>query len=233
MNTKMILAAAIVAVSGTAASAQVVTEINTLMNTLTTNVGGTFADIALNFNAINGSVDISENGQNAGDNSTDNSITDLYVISEVDADLDLSGLPGGSVDLGLDIGSLSDNDSILNVVTATTEATTMNFDDIATTAVGAVNSGTMSLTEGAASIISGSATNASSTAASADFASLVGSGVAGLQGAANFADITASITVSGNGGSMDFETLSTVAAGAIDSSSITAIFVGTDTVGAP
>lgn len=233
MNTKMILAAAIVAVSGTAASAQVLQDLNLMVNTLTTNVGGTVIDISTNLNTINGNIDLDLTGQNGLETDDSTTANDIINATDVGLDLDISATGLGSLDLGVDVGGYLNDDTLTTAATSMASATSMTFGDLATQAVGAINSSTNSLTETASTIMSSSDTNASSTAASAMFDSAAGSGLFSLSGAGNFADINGQIEITAGGGDFEFGDLSTTAAGSINTGQITAAFIGTAPIAAP
>ncbi len=247
MKTKLTLAAAILAVTGTTASAQVVDEILDTIELL--EIGGIVANLATNLNEVDGSIDISVGGANGG--STTTTLTQNAVAGAAAAaanaaasgtgassDVDLFGglLAGdcdagaGSTDCSLSLTDVSVDFSSIDDAVASTEATIATFGNIASTAIGAVNDTTATITETAAMVTTSSASNSSSTAATADFMSSVGSGLIVLSGATNANDIFGDVTINVGAGSTNFGEVGTTAAGAINTGNIIATFVGTDAV---
>ena len=106
------------------------------------------------------------------------------------------------------------------------DQTSFDIGDVTTAALGAVNSGDIDLTETAGTVDTASLASTSTTSASADYASAIGSGNSALSLALNLADIDGAVTATINGGSGSLGNVSTTAAGAINSGSIIANVVG-------
>ncbi len=246
MNTKLTLAAAILAVTGTAASAQVVTEITDTIEALA--IGGIVTNLATNLSGVDGTINIAVGGSNGGTLNTTDTINEIYAAAGVTIDADATGdaasssanLAGGlligdcaagagSTDCGLSLTGVSVDFSETLSELETTLATTATFGDIASTAIGAVNDTTADVTEMAATVSTSSASNSSSTAANASFDSSFGSGLLILSGATNAADIAGAVDIAVDAGNTNFGAVGTTAAGAINTGNIIAQFVGTDT----
>jgi hypothetical protein len=260
---------AAMAFAPTISSAQVVDDIENLVYEINQDVANRTNLAAINLNAIDGSVDISVDGENGGTGSTitDASITTNNVVttatdestldiqigagswasvgdntnsSTLDAIVNGNSVGTGSGDYSYDF-SQSQTD-IDNSVSNTTEVaintsdaatsdlqTTFNIGDVTTAALGAVNSGDIDMTETAGSIDTASLASTSTTSASADYASAIGSGNAATSLAINYAGIDGTVGVDINGGSGSLGNVSTTAAGAINSGSIIANIVGVNT----
>ena len=104
--------------------------------------------------------------------------------------------------------------------------TTFDIGDVTTAALGAVNSGDIDMTEAAGTVDTASLASTSTTSASADYASGIGSGNSALSFAVNLAGINGTVGVEVAGGSGSLGNVSTTAAGAINSGSIIANVVG-------
>lgn len=210
MSRKIALATAVVALTAPMASAQTVVDDLTELAAL---YGGAFTNIAVNTAEIQGGIDISAGGQNGG--TDDESFTAGF------DGLGVSVVGGGSLNVaGFEWDEVDE---------ATTFATTTSFGALSTLAAGAVNETITVLTENPAVIGSGSDTAAVGlTNASAEFDQSFGSGTFVLSGAYNDADIFGDVTVEVAAGNSDFGSISTTAAGAINTGNITATFVGSD-----
>jgi hypothetical protein len=153
--------------------------------------------------------------------------------SDIDSPLvQAGGANGGSGSYGFNLDlTLTDTDTGLYTQAATIDtetviATLTEVGNIDATALGAVTSGALMMTETAGSIASTSASETASTAASAGFDSDIGSGTAMISSAANLGSINASVNSAVTGGSTKIGNIGTTAAGSINSSAITASVVG-------
>jgi hypothetical protein len=125
--------------------------------------------------------------------------------------------------------SINDTTSVsTNTVDGATSdlQTTFDIGDVTTAALGAVNSGDIDMTEAAGTVDTASLASTSTTSASADYASSIGSGTSSLSFAVNLAGIDGTVVVGVTGGSGSLGNVSTTAAGAINSGSIIANVVG-------
>jgi hypothetical protein len=198
-------------------------------------------------------TDGSSIANNVVTNATDNSSLDIqsgtgsWASAGVgsSSDLDASAVVGviggsdgtGSGDISFDWSQSQTNiDNTITDTTLTTTATsdaatssdqtTFDIGDVTTAALGAVNSGDIDMTEAAGTVDTASLASTSTTSASADYASAIGSGNSAMSMALNLADIDGAVTATINGGSGSLGNVSTTAAGAINSGSIIANVVG-------
>ena len=257
---------AAMALTPTVSSAQVVNDIENLIQNINAGVANKFNSAALNFSAVDGSVNIAVGGANGGttagtdntvtitaaatDNSISGAVTDasgagstaLGGTSDIDAlpiGFSAGGTDGGayefafgaSLDVTDTVGELSE--SVDTSSDTMTEATTATVGDISATALGAVLSGDIDIDETAGAISATSGSTAGSTSADAAFGSDIGSGVGVISVAANLALIDGSVTASVTNGNTNFGSISTTAAGAINSSGITAAIVGVNNGAVP
>lgn len=208
MKLKLLTAAAVVAMA-TGANAQVVVTLDTL--TLQ-DMGSKFTSVADNIADINGAVNITVGGQN-GSSSAGNLDVGLTVGVSAAA---LGPVLGLGADLGLTLGA---------AVSETQEATTAKVGNIATTAAGAINSTKTNLEETAATASSAADAASSNTHAAASDMQARGAGIGVMASALNSGGINGSIVANVAAGNTAFGNLSTTAAGAINTSEISAKFV--------
>ncbi len=215
MKKTLLLAGTALALSLSTANAQVVVEelIETILGDSTARFGG----IAENIGDIDASINISSFGQNPGEQTS---------TASTDATGNASETAGTLADVAM---------------------------TAATLVAGAINTFDADITEGAASLTTSAASNTSLTNASADFSKAVGSGVGVVSLAFNDGTLNSSINVNVGGigigegeeesviggGNFTFAAaaldgiegqtagLSTLGAGAINTSNITASFIST------
>lgn len=223
MKKSLLAATAVVALTAGAASAQSVTEVfdSLIYETLDLEgVGSPFAGIAVNLGDIDSSITI-DAGDLAGG---ELSFSDLDVL----IDAGTSSSEGSSTEGGAE--QLSTLDAVIEASTTEVEvkvnASTNVFGDVSTVAAGAINTYTADLTETGATVASSADAATTSTSAAAEFASTTGEGVGAMTLSANLADINAAIDVNLGSGNNSFTSIGTVGAGAINTSNITAVFVG-------
>lgn len=229
-------AVSVAALLPTMGSAQVVASINTLIADVTEEATTKISAIAGNDADIDGSVNIDVIGEAGSTNTSDISTTVNDVLNVAgDGSLNNGSLtiPGLLIDVsavggsgGLAVNYLEDNGTIdTSSTTESVLATTVNVGDVSATALGAVNTGTVDLTEVAGTISSASSASSSSTDSAAEYALAAGSGLSVEHIAANTALIngSANINFAGNG---SVGLVTTTAAGAINSSDVTASITG-------
>lgn len=206
--------------------------------------GGVFVNVATNFSDIDGSIDITGEGEAGGslagefnfDSGIDVSNIDIIggatdgAVGGATVDVNVFGedvcdATGDSVQCDV-AGDISEFANASGAFNATLNSTDLNFGDLSTLAAGAVNDTTTDLTEEAGSIVASSGGFTTATESNASFEALSGAGTIVLSGATNFASIDGGVQVITGGGNMDGGAISTTAAGAISTADITATFFG-------
>ncbi len=214
----------------TMGSAQVIPSINTLIADTDEEVSALISSIAGNDAAIDGSIDITVDGSAGGAlagnfSTTTNDILDAAGSASTASSAADAGA-SNATEGALAIEWFEDN-SIISEGAFSGEIgeTTVALGDVSATALGAVNNGTVDLTETAGSINTSSSAATSSTDSAANYAMAAGTGVSVEQIAANTGEITGTATInfSGNG---SIGEVGTTAAGAINTSTVTAAITG-------
>ncbi|MGI3166866.1 hypothetical protein [Pseudooceanicola sp. 200-1SW] len=232
LRNKLTVAALLgaVAVLPVAGNAQVIPSINTLIADTDEEVSALISSIAGNDATIDGSIDITVDGSAGGSLAGDFSTTTNDILDAAgSASFASSAANTGASEAtegALAIDWFEDNSVITEGAFAgEIGATTVDLGDVSATALGAVNNGTVDLTETAGMIDSSSSAATSSTDSAADYALAAGTGISVEQIAANTGEIigTASINFSGNG---SIGEVGTTAAGAINTSTVTAAITG-------
>lgn len=215
----------------TMGSAQVIEDIGTLIADTDEEVAALISSIAGNNADIDGSINITVDGSAGGALSgnfsdTTNDILDAAGNAAVEGSTADGTGGAGSFAGSLAVDWFEDNSTISEGAFAgEIGETTVDIGDVSATALGAVNNGTVDLTETAGSINSSSSAATSSTDSAANYALAAGSGISVEQVAVNtgLIDGTATINFSGNG---SIGEVGTTAAGAINTSTVTAAITG-------
>ena len=281
--TKFMLSAATAALlTATGASAQVIDSFNQTVDDALAGASASFASIALNNMAIDGSIDISADAgqafdgafsyEESSDNSSSSNTTDtenntnngsLNIASALaataggiatdtfgnEADATGGGTANfeGTYDEFSEVSSSTDdsfenfNNDLQNLNVSgnfATAAATQSIGDVASLAAGAVNDGTFDVTEMGSVMDSSSSSSTSQTMAEAMANTSFGSGVGIVSAAINDADnegnpgslasINGTITIAMGAGNIDVGSVDSVAAGAINTTGVTAVFFGSD-----
>lgn len=254
MRKLLLSTAAFGMLAASGASAQVLTTIDTLVDTV---IGGTpntavFSGIAENAGAIDGSVNIDGAGMvessNLSDSTTDlgtslgavnftnnaqasttiggstSSITS-NVAGLVNCDLGAAG-DATEVDCAFGAEGVNFNDLVTTATAVANASTQMDFGAVSSLAVGAVNQIDMNVTMSGASSITDSAASTTDTASSAASNALEAASVVGTTIAWNNADIDGSANINLGMTSASFESIGTTAAGAINTGTITSMING-------
>ncbi|MBY5972064.1 hypothetical protein KUV28_06885 [Ferrimonas balearica] len=215
----------------TMGSAQVIDDIGALIENTDEEVAALISSIAGNNAAIDGSIDITVDGSAGGSLAGDFSSTTNDILDAAGSGSFASSAADGSGASNAAEGALA-IDWYEDTSEITTGAfsgeigeTTVDIGDVSATTLGAVNNGTVDLTETAGSINSSSSAATSSTDSAANYALAAGTGISVEQVSVNTGLITgdASITFAGNG---SIGEVGTTAAGAINTSSVTASIIG-------
>jgi hypothetical protein len=241
MKIKMILpltAAGLFAAS--AASAQVAASFDNLVDQVLGATDTDFISASVNLAAINGSIDITAGSDNTpGDTASDSSTSSTSSIDEtVSNAIDNSTL----LETSDATGSTSDavnaiDNSVTNAITNTTDSTTeasseafaavtQNFGDVSSVAAGAINDSTATITETGSLASVDINTNAINTAFSGVASNTTGGGIGSVSTAVNLGGIDGSISMALTNANVGATSIGSVAAGSINTSDITATFVG-------
>jgi len=225
------LACTMALVASTASADGVVDSFDGLVDDVLASANASFFSGAVNTAAIDASVDISAGGDlPAGELTvTYGTAVTLDNFSATGDDVlgtGLSALSGGFDDTGN--SDTNGGATYLDGIEATLKSETIsqNFGDVTTVAAGAINESTMTLTETGA-IASASAKDiAGSASVDINSSNTVGSQVGALTGALNTASIDGSVNIDMVNASGGGASIGTTAAGAINTSELTATFVG-------
>lgn len=201
--------AAAVALGGfaAAANAQVAGSFDSMVDSIATdNLAAEFTGVAVNTDVatISGDITIQMTGSNGLQ------------------DIDTSNVTNQSI-----TGGNTLEDTTITDLSEITAATTSAFGDVASVAAGAINEATLDLTQTGSSVVNNAAANTSDTSSTTDSTTLAGSAIGAVTGAFNSASITGDVAVTITGGNVTGGAIGTTAAGAINTSAITAAFVGT------
>jgi hypothetical protein len=254
MRKILLSTAAFGMLAASGASAQVLATIDDLVGTVTGATPNTavFSGIAENSGFIDGSVNIDGAGMvessNLSDSTSDFSTSLDSVLFTNNAQG--STLVGGSTvsilsnvaglvncdaqsaadgaEVGCDFGAegVNFNDLVTTVSTVANASTQMNFGDVSSLAVGAVNQIDMDVTMSGASSITDLAANTTDTASTAVLNALEAASVVGTTIAWNNADIDGSANIDLGMTSASFSSIGTTAAGAINTGTITSMING-------
>jgi hypothetical protein len=229
MKTKMILPLTMAAMfAATTVSAQTVIDsfdnmVDQVLGTvLEVNTDAAFLSSAVNIEAVNGSIDISSSATNGPGESVINGDSFNITIDDLSAT--------GTDILGSGINSIDGSGSFTDTSGGTTEtfaAVTQSFGDLTTVAAGAINDGTANLTETAADASVNAEAISSSTSTSIESLNNTGSTIGSANVALNTALIDGSVVANMTDTSATVGAISTTAAGAINTSDVTATFIGT------
>jgi hypothetical protein len=213
--TKILTAAALAASLSTAASAQTVIA---SFDNLVDEVLGTVEQVNTNAAFYSGAVN----------------------IADIDGSIDITAgsvLPAGTLDVAAAAGTLDSSsdpmagsttniDAEILLVSAEVEELTTEFGAISSVAAGAISSSDINLTENGSIASSGVNTTGSLTSFIGSASNTTGSTIGVVQTALNTGFIDGSINMTLQNVSGGAESIASVAAGAINTGDVTAIFVG-------
>jgi hypothetical protein len=189
------------------------------------NTDAAFLSSAVNIEEVTGSIDISSSASNT----PGSSIVEGESLEITIDNLSATSLEPGGI-LGLGINSIDGSGSFTDTTGGTTDtfaAVTQSFGDLTTVAAGAINDGTANLTETAADASVNAEAISSSTSTSIESLNNTGSTIGSANVALNTALIDGSVVANMTDTSATVGAISTTAAGAINTSDVTATFIGT------
>ena len=194
-------------------------------------IGQSTSDLS---NTANGAVDIAFNAAEEA-SSASNSAFDgglevgaAFIASAPALELEGLTLVGSAAQDAADSASIAGSYATETASTAaeSTTATVQAFGDVASVAAGALNTATFTVSETAGTTLASSAGETLTTLANASDEIASGSGLIVTGDALNTAMINGSITADLNGGDVDFTSISSVAAGALNTVTVDAGVVG-------
>jgi hypothetical protein len=201
-------------------------DINIAFTEINTGISGDFSDIAntvlsataVNTAFIDGSINIASIGESTSS------------LAETTNDTFNGGLGEGafysSSDLVMELEDLTMDNSAATTINESTAATLQSFGNVSSVAAGALNTATFTVSETAGTTVASSAGETLTTLASASDEIASGSGLLVTGDALNTALIDGSITVDLDGGNIAFDSIGSVAAGALNTVIVDAGVVG-------
>jgi len=226
--------------AASAASAQVAASFDNLVDQVLGATDTDFISASVNLSDINGSIDITGGSDNApGDTASDtsNSSTsniDNTVSNAIDNSTlnEISDATGSSsdavnaIDNTVTTATTATTDSTTEATSAAFASVTQNFGEVSSVAAGAINDSTGTFTETGSLASVDIDTNTINTAFSGVADNTTGGGIGSVNTAVNLGSIDGSITMALTNANVGATSIGSVAAGSINTSDITATFVG-------
>lgn len=215
-KTKFLAATAMAAVFAIPASAQVADSFDNLVDTVLDETNASFFSGAVNTAVVDGSVNITA-GVEAAAGTTDLIVSTATTNIQDDS---ISSDEGGFADVSTEI------EESTVAFASTTNEITQEFGDVSSVAAGAISDSTLELDQTGATATSAVNNSAGGSSFIADASDVTGEAFGVMQGALNTANIDGSINMETVNANVVADSVGSVAAGAINTGSITATFVG-------
>ena len=178
--------------------------------------------------AKNIAFDAATNASSASNSAFDGGLDAGSLFAESDLELEGLSLAGNSAEEAADAASIAGSyaTSAASEAASSATATVQSFGEVASVAAGALNTATFTVAETAGTTLASSAGETLTTLANASDELASGSGLVVTGDALNTALINGSITANLTGGDVDFTSISSVAAGALNTVTVDASVVG-------